>query len=166
MVIEARGEYQFQDILRGMRLLWRSHKIAMYATFFLGPFLLLTSVSLWFLESESVVSIIPGFLLGAFLTGSYWLNTWSFSRKFWKTNPNLHGESVFRFDDSGVFLEGINSHSEVKWEGFMKWKEGKDTFLLFYSSQMAQIVPKRFFSDKGQLDLARQMFAEKIAKSK
>ncbi|MBI1750671.1 MAG: YcxB family protein [Acidobacteria bacterium] len=166
MAIEARGEYQFDDILRGIRLLWRGQKAVMGISLFIGPMILLSTIGDYILGKQSLVSHLPGLFVGGFLTSNYWWITWMSSRKLWKSNLNLHGTTAFHFDESGFQLTGANAQSEVRWAGILKWKEGKDVFLLFCSPQIAHIVPKRFFSDGGQMDAARQLFAEKITRLK
>jgi hypothetical protein len=73
------------------------------------------------------------------------------ARNTLRTSPMIKGELRYVFDDDGVETITSASQSRMAWAGFHRAAELKDFVLLYMSSRVFHIVPKRVFADGPQV---------------
>ncbi len=64
----------------------------------------------------------------------------------------LHRKSTLSWDEKGLTLESENGHSLIPWPDFFKFRENEHFILLYASRVIYLLVPKRFFTEPGQLN--------------
>jgi hypothetical protein len=79
------------------------------------------------------------------------------ARNTMRTSAAFKGDLRYTFDASGVNAVTPASQSHMNWSGFHRAVELKDFFLLYMSSRVFHIVPKRVFSNPDQLDAFRSL---------
>jgi hypothetical protein len=68
---------------------------------------------------------------------------------------------TFRFDGEGVEIESGGGTWQFNWAGIHRFREGRDTFLLFTTEAVVHLVPKRALS-ADRVDVVRSMLTERI----
>ena len=62
------------------------------------------------------------------------------------------------WDDDALSIRAPTWNLTSAWTDFLKWREGKDHYLLYLNSALFRIVPKRAFADDAaRLDFERLM---------
>jgi len=96
-----------------------------------------------------------GILVGVFLYGRpFW------ARKF-RGIRNLQREFQMEISDDKLAVSSDVAHGEMKWEGFTKWTETKNLFLLYSQPSLFNIVPKRSFTSGG-IEEFRDILSRKV----
>ena len=76
---------------------------------------------------------------------------WQLSKR-----PYLREEMRYGFDPEGVRLTAPSFSTFMKWSTIRAVRETKCAFLLYSAPNMAQVVPKTFFTSEGDLAAWRQ----------
>ena len=79
-----------------------------------------------------------------------------------RTSPLFKGELRHVFNDTGVETVTSASQSRVDWSGFYRAVEIKDFVLLYMSSRVFYIVPKKSFSSPGQLEAFKSLLRKRM----
>lgn len=74
------------------------------------------------------------------------------ARNTMRTSPMIKGELRYVFDEKGVEATTTASQSHMDWAGFHRAVEINDFILLYMSSRVFHIVPKKAFADSAQLE--------------
>jgi hypothetical protein len=78
-------------------------------------------------------------------------------RKIYTQHKALQSEFRTYFDEEGV--HGTTDFSSVHhpWSDFIRWKEGRDLFVLYQSDLVMNVVPKRFFEGAEEIAEFREL---------
>jgi hypothetical protein len=104
--------------------------------------------------------IIPG-VIGYFVFYLVWIPLQT--RRTFKQRKDLQREVSIAIVDAGLEQTTQDSHGVKPWGDYLRWKEGKDLFLLYISDNMYQVVPKRFFSSVVEIDEFRTLLRKNVA---
>jgi hypothetical protein len=92
----------------------------------------------------------PAILLGLFWISCPFLFFTTRCRRDFKKHPNLSREYTFRADESGIHLRSDVSDHGGKWEVYVRFRETKNLFLLYYGARMFLMIPKRALQGTGE----------------
>jgi hypothetical protein len=161
MEIRAEGKYEINDF----RLALKLHQPLLYNSrwFFYFMFLLLSVglvFELWRGETKlEFYSLIPLLIFGGFP-----YLTINLPLKRIMENPNIHGLIKFQFTGENLTMITPESHNVVKWGAITKQKSNKQIILLYPSSYMYYVAPRRFFASDQYFEAAKQMAKDAIKK--
>ena len=79
-----------------------------------------------------------------------------------RKNPALQGPGRYVFGQDGYVREGPHSRAEIKWSALVRWKESKNSFLLYPNPRAFITVPKRFFQNSGDVDALRSLLQANV----
>lgn len=137
-------EISEQDYLRAQRLAfkksgqvpWTTKAIPWFGFFLLGliGYYAVTQGVSW--------NFLPGAAFALFMVSAPVLTKGTI-RKVYLKSPNLHGALSLDLDDDGVHFRGATFDSRVKWEYFLSFFEDQDSFVMFTSARVFNIIPKR-----------------------
>ena len=112
------------------------------------------------------VELIFWVIWGAFLYAGIWFLAINPVRwkKHYKQQKLLHEPFEFVFSDDRIQSRSKVGEGLLDWDVFLKWKEGKNTFLLYQSDILMHILPKRYIKTTEQIDEFRNLFTTKMGK--
>ena len=84
------------------------------------------------------------------------------ARNTMRTSAAFNGDLRYTFDEKGVGATTSASQSQMGWAGFHRAAELKDFFLLYMSSRVFHIVPKRSFSSADQLEAFKALLRSRM----
>ena len=84
------------------------------------------------------------------------------ARNTMRTSPMIKGEIRYVFSESGVETVTTASRSQMDWAGFHRAVEIKDFILLYMSSRVFHIVPKKAFVDASHLESFKSLLRRKM----
>ena len=82
----------------------------------------------------------------------------------YRQRKDLQRPCTFAPSEAGLRIETEGSQGVKPWSDYLKWREGKSTFLLYLSDNMYQIIPKHFFSSTEEIDRFRDLVEAKVAR--
>lgn len=88
------------------------------------------------------------------------------SRRSYRQRKDFQREITFSASDAGLSVQNENAQGTKPWSDYLKWKEGKQTFLLYLSDSMFQLVPKRFFATEAELAQFRALLENNVPRCK
>jgi len=162
MPIQAEGKFTVADIFRGSwRRAWKS-------------ILFLTIVGLGLLVEGVFLSLARNergwrgqwslFALGIFLIVYIWPFIYYRAWRQVNRTPNLQGTVRYEFGEDGYLLTAAHSTADIKWSAISKWKEGRDSFVIYVNPNVSSLVPKRFFQNSADVDSVRNLLRTKVKK--
>jgi hypothetical protein len=80
--------------------------------------------------------------------------------------PGMEGKRIYIFSDDGIRFESELGTTTVKWEAYGQVRETRNYFLLFATPGFANILPKRYFSNKDQINDFRSLVRDHLRKFK
>ena len=80
----------------------------------------------------------------------------STNRGAFNTSALGRGELTYVLDDVGVAVEGTGARSSISWDSLHRVRETKEFYLLYVSSAVALILPKRAVSAEAEGLLRRR----------
>ena len=78
-----------------------------------------------------------------------------YARNFIRKQPGFQGLQRWTFSDSGVDVHSDFSEAHTKWGLYVGWAEDTGVILLYLSSHLYHLIPKRCLND----DQSRQLMA-------
>lgn len=108
-------------------------------------------------------NLFPFIAIFAFYFLILWLLPRRNAKKLFESMPSVQAPISLEATDSGVKFETQNGNSENAWPAFPKWSEQKSFFLLYSSQSIANVIPKRAFSE-GEEEEFRRLLTGKIPK--
>jgi hypothetical protein len=111
--------------------------------------------------SQTFSNFAPLFVLAALWAGIIWVSPWLFAKRMF--GPSLKGPRTIQVDAGGVQLRWSGGKSEFAWNNFIRYREGSNRFLLYTSSSLFTVVPKRAFMPQ-QLSEFRTIVSREIQK--
>ena len=130
-----------------------------------GGIILLLGALLFVLTGQRALNVVlPPFLIGALwiwigMGGSYQLS----ARIQFSKNPVLREPRRLEITDEGVKTDAGIASSQMSWKAYLRFVEGKDSFLLYTSPVCFVIIPKRVLQP-AQVDELRQILKMNIGK--
>lgn len=88
------------------------------------------------------------------------------ARRSFRQRKDLQRETSFAASEDGIHLQGENMQGTKPWSDYLKWKEGKRTFLVYLSDNMFHVVPKRFFDPESEVAGFRALLEQKVPRGK
>ncbi len=87
----------------------------------------------------------------------------TYLRRNWQQTPSAHrGEKTYSMNAAGFHAEDDEGNPVVThWDQFIKFRESRDTFLLYLSPGRYLFLPKRFIDPSQQAEI-RQLLKERI----
>jgi hypothetical protein len=85
------------------------------------------------------------------------------ARRIYRQQKNLQRPYQLSWDDANVRTASAEGSAATPWNDFLKWREGKYTFLLYRSDMLFQMFPKRAFHDQTQIDEFRRLAQQHIS---
>ena len=104
--------------------------------------------------------ILPGILAYLAFVAFVWVP--GKVRRSYSQRKDFQHEIRMMVTSAGIEARTEQGYSEKPWSDYLKWKEGKSVFLLYLSDQLFQIVPKRFFVARGDIDTFRGVIRQSI----
>lgn len=156
--IIVNATFTLLDLRRAVRSMHRRNRASVLWTFLCGSALLYWGLKLIFEVPIAGGVLIMGSLYCFFAT---WTTSWFLAKKIF-AGPAYRHPITFRFGEQFLATETQYSETETDWPGFVRWHEGKETLLLYFSKAAAQMVPKRFFASESDLDATRELLRRKL----
>ena len=165
MTFDLEFDYTFEDYLEASRLSSRRRRLATVSWYFLAIMFILAAI---FTAVEAVlhdpISVsIEEMLIAAvflFLTSPLFLRI--IVRVRWKMQPQLQSRVHYQITPDAVRAATNTSKGETTWEGFVRFIETKNVFLLYPNKLIFHIIPKRAFASPDELASFRALATSKI----
>lgn len=90
-----------------------------------------------------------------------WGMPWWYGRTAIRGQPGFQGQQLWCFHDTGVSVKSDHSDAETKWSLYVGWIENPSVFLLYLSTQMFHLIPKRCLVE-GQEAPLRELLTQHI----
>ena len=91
--------------------------------------------------------VLPLVFLGLVLLFLAWLQPRLAARKI------ILRPVEWRLSDDGIHIQSSVASADIRWEAFLKYREGKKVFLLYVQKGQAQFIPKRVLSEVEIIEL-------------
>jgi YcxB-like protein len=102
--------------------------------------------------------MLPAIFLGVFFLFLAWLQPRLAARKI------ILRPIDWRLSDEGVQIRTSVAATDIRWEAYLKYKEGKKVFLLYVQKGQAQFIPKRVLSESETVEL-RNLISAHVKKA-
>jgi hypothetical protein len=73
------------------------------------------------------------------------------ARRLFSQQKNLQRPIGFTWDQHGLDWTSENGAGRIPWDDFIKWRQNERVVLLYHSDLLFQMLPKRAFTEEGQL---------------
>lgn len=83
-------------------------------------------------------------------------------RRTYRRNLRMFGMRTINISDGGIIADHQLGHSESAWNMYEKFRETQKLFLLYQSTDLIGILPKRAFANPADLQQFRTLIASKI----
>jgi hypothetical protein len=145
---------------------------------------LVEAVKLWERRHTNIVRLLIGLMMGLggtinFVRGFhvfglilvligliFAINLVPFSvlaaRAQWRANPQLHEEFQLTLTPEQLHFKAVTFDSTLQWECYSKYYESDSVFLLVQGKRMYNIIPKRAFTSREQIEEMRSLIASAI----
>jgi YcxB-like protein len=81
--------------------------------------------------------------------------------RYYNKNPSLQKDYRVQFDEEGVEYWAQDMHSKSGWSNVLRWQESENLILLYPSTRIFTMLPKRAFAP-GEVDQLRELLVRKI----
>jgi len=151
-------KYTFKEFFEGSRNAARS-----FWTLSLGGVLLIMgTLYLYFKHAEgetnSPISSLTPLLMGVLFISLPLLQAWP----AWRSNPSLKDAISCWADEEGFGMQTTNSETTIKWPALIKFRGTRNPFLVYPSKRMCYLIPKRAFTNEGQVKEFRELLDRKV----
>lgn len=152
------GQVEYNDYLQGFLLHYKSNPSTMFLFYGILIFCGLLGIS------SLILSIIRGYpityaLIILFVALSVFLYRFVFLpiqiKNSFRIQKELNAPFEYEFTETHMLLNTLYNKSSIPFTEFVKWKENKVVFLLYYNPNCFYVIPKRFFMDPQQIDLIK-----------
>jgi YcxB-like protein len=82
--------------------------------------------------------------------------------RLYRRNSRMFGMRTVTVSDSGIVSDHQLGHSESGWSMYEKFRETQNLFLLYQTTDLIGIVPKRVFANAAELQQFRTLIASKV----
>lgn len=83
-------------------------------------------------------------------------------RRVYRRNPRMFGMRTIQISDTGIVADHQLGHTESAWSMYEKFHETQKLFLLYQTTDVIGILPKRVFADTADLEQFRAFIASKV----
>jgi hypothetical protein len=73
---------------------------------------------------------------------------------------------IYKFSERGIHYESSVANAEMQWTAFRHAIETQSAFLIYQTSNLANIIPLRCFAHGADLNAMRKLLRDKLPKSK
>lgn len=158
------------DIIEMDRAKWKSVRKGIFLAFCLIGLLLLalTFIAVISDKQKAFRSVLT--LLGIPLitfTGLFYLVNCQMklrAKKQLGDNPSLQGPVEVELNEEGLSWTGTDHRGQSTWSAFVNFLESDNLFVIFYSPQLARILPKRGFASEADVSAMREILASQIGR--
>ena len=142
--------------------LWIRILLGLFATGWLPYWIFRLSTEEGLARLEFLSSTIPITMLGLFLSCVPYINAESLFRK----TPRLAQEIRYVFDAQGIQSDMEGASGRIDWNVLYRLGETNTLFLLYHSSYLAWLAPKRFFTSDADMRAFRELLVAHVEPSK
>jgi hypothetical protein len=155
-MITVEGQPTFDDYRRAQRF----HGLV--RTVIVSGVLVAMALFMWVVSQSIVFSSIV--VLYVFVMRPFFVR-YRLKRQ-WQQTPSFHqGQRTYGLDEAGFHSRDDEGRPTLlHWSRFLKFRESKDTFLLYLAPNMYLFLPKRFISPQDQ-DGIRSLLKAKLNRS-
>jgi hypothetical protein len=82
--------------------------------------------------------------------------------RFYRRNGRMFGLRTVTVSDTGIVSDHQLGHTESAWNTYEKFRETQKLFLLYQSTDIVGIVPKRAFASPADLQQFRALITSKV----
>ncbi|HEY2114877.1 MAG TPA: YcxB family protein [Candidatus Angelobacter sp.] len=82
--------------------------------------------------------------------------------RVYRRNSRMFGTRTVTISDAGIVSDHQLGHSEAGWNMYEKFRETQNLFLLYQTTDVIGIVPKRVFANPADLQQFRALIASRI----
>jgi YcxB-like protein len=83
-------------------------------------------------------------------------------RRMYQRNPRMFGMRTVNINDTGIVADHQLGHTESAWSMYEKFRETQKLFLLYQTTDVIGILPKRAFADVADIEQFRTLIASKV----
>lgn len=83
-------------------------------------------------------------------------------QKIFRQQKSLHSPYSFAPMDEAVIIKSDIAEGKMPWDHFVKWKEGKNLFMVYQSDVLFHMVPKRCFASPEEMTQFRKLLEAKL----
>lgn len=151
------GTVSFEDHLHAQRV-HRSGKAA-WLQAVCAVAALLGGIVLWRMPGQGLLGAMLlggglGGVVGELATSRLYL-PWKVQRLH-RQQKALADTFIYSWDESALHAASPHGQATRPWAHYVKVKEGERIFLLYHADHMFEMLPKRWFSEAGQLEAFRR----------
>ena len=84
------------------------------------------------------------------------------TKKIYRQQKLLQQPLLIRISDEQFYSKNEYGESSLPWNTFLKWKEGKDLFLVYQTDRLFHMLPKRFFPSAEATDELREILRKHL----
>jgi hypothetical protein len=77
-------------------------------------------------------------------------------------NGAILGDKEYEFDEDKIRYKEFGSEGSIEWKTVMHVKESATSFYLYMDTNMAMLVPKRYFKDADEIVEFKELTSQKI----
>jgi hypothetical protein len=126
-----------------------------------GGVLLVASALWFFLDNLNLLAVV-GFAAGLIAIFAFPIfRRWEAKHK-WEREPLYHTEHAVSFDESGVHFRMGGVESNLDWGYYQRMVESPDGFLLVYSNDSFNYLPKHAFDGEPAIDEFRSLASKNL----
>jgi len=78
-------------------------------------------------------------------------------------NREIFGPRKLNITEAGLVSDGPQGRIETPWSRYIRFRETKRLFMLYLSTDVKGIIPKRVFQDASQMDSFRNFVSARVA---
>jgi hypothetical protein len=83
-------------------------------------------------------------------------------KRLYKQHKLLKEPIDFEVHEAGIKFKSPSIDANLGWDHFIKWKEGKKTFILYQNDALMNIFPKRYFNNEDDINSFRKLISYNI----
>jgi Flp pilus assembly protein TadB len=159
IMIQIKGHYSLADFKKAQQLHARQGAAAAGTRIFLALIAALFYVSLIVLvllgRLHWLYLLAPLALLLVFLLFQYVYKPFILGQTF-KRHKDLSAPFEMELSGEGLSVSNPKGNALIPWNNFLKWTEGKEMVLLYRSSIIFQMLPKRLFASESDMQYLRE----------
>ncbi|MFA6286892.1 MAG: YcxB family protein [Opitutaceae bacterium] len=157
------------DYVNARRLALRprtSIRIALYVLLTLLAAALAGEVWTFLLSGQSPPGMVLLILAPVYFALFYFVFIPFGSRRIFRQQKNLQDPATFAFTDQGMRVDSVRGHMELPWSDFHKWKANDKVLLLYHSSAIFNMIPRRAFATAADFAAFRELVERHLGKQK
>jgi hypothetical protein len=88
------------------------------------------------------------------------------TKRQYKQHKLLHKPFEIEFTEQSIFSSSEYGNGSIPWTDFVKWRENKKMFLVYQSSSLMHIIPKRIFNNAEEEQTLRTYLTQALGLAK